>query len=208
MLHARELHLERREETVEQIADVAVDLVSFHFAQHANRHVFLHAGVVAVDAYALVLPASTHNGKSTLVRALLERGATYLSDEFAPIDECGAVAPFARPLSLRNPGGPPTTIRADAFGASSATEPVPIGAVFLTSFDPSGAWGPRRVDPAEAVLLMTAHAIAARSAPDRVLRTLKAVATRVPVVQSPRPDVDSAADAILGMFREILDRAH
>ena len=53
--------------------------------------VAVHAGAVAIDGRALLLPGSTQTGKTLLVTALLERGATYLSDEFALLDEHGRV---------------------------------------------------------------------------------------------------------------------
>src|SRR4051794_37942887 len=36
-------------------------------AEHSSTHVIIHAGVVAWDNCAVVLPGSTHHGKSTLV---------------------------------------------------------------------------------------------------------------------------------------------
>lgn len=188
---------------MDQISAAAVDVISAYIAERASGHVFLHAGVVVVNDRALVLPASTRCGKSTLVRALLQRGASYMSDEFAPVDQRGLIAPFPRPLSLRNPEGPPTIAVAESFGAATITKSLPIGAVFLTRYEESSRWQPTRVDPAEAVLRMTEHAVAARTAPDRVLRTLKTIATNAPVFRSPRPDVETSADAILDSFRRL-----
>ena len=55
--------------------------------------VAVHAGVVAFAGRAVVIPGPSHSGKSTLVQALVEAGATYLSDEFALLDEAGRVWP-------------------------------------------------------------------------------------------------------------------
>ena len=64
---------------------------------------FVHAGVVAVDGRALLLPGGSFTGKTTLVAALLRAGAQYGSDEYAVLDEAGLVLPaYPRPLSIRN----------------------------------------------------------------------------------------------------------
>ncbi|HEX2027376.1 MAG TPA: hypothetical protein VHF25_05195 [Nitriliruptorales bacterium] len=46
----------------------------------------LHAGVVANDAGAILLPATSGSGKTTLVAGLVDAGFAYLSDEVAAID--------------------------------------------------------------------------------------------------------------------------
>jgi hypothetical protein len=47
---------------------------------------WIHGGVAAHDGRALLLPATSGNGKSTLIAELLKYGWIYLSDEVAPID--------------------------------------------------------------------------------------------------------------------------
>jgi hypothetical protein len=64
---------------------------------------FVHAGVVALDGRAIVLPGLSRAGKSTLVLALLERGAAFLSDELLVFDVERAVAvPFPRAIKIRD----------------------------------------------------------------------------------------------------------
>ena len=46
-------------------------------------------------------------GKTTLVKALVEAGATYYSDEFAVLDKEGQVQPYPVPLSIRGNNGHP-----------------------------------------------------------------------------------------------------
>lgn len=45
------------------------------------EHFYVHAGVVAVDGAAVILPGLSRAGKSTLVLALVAAGARFLSDE-------------------------------------------------------------------------------------------------------------------------------
>ena len=69
-----------------------------------DRLVF-HAGAVAKDGIAVVLPAESGGGKTSLVAALLEQGFEYLSDEFAFIDpESLRVLPFPKGLCFKEGG--------------------------------------------------------------------------------------------------------
>ena len=70
----------------------------------APEHIFVHAGVVAYDGGAIVLPVFSFAGKTTLVRALVQAGADYLSDEFAVFDRAGA----STPTPGRSPSAAPT----------------------------------------------------------------------------------------------------
>ncbi|HEV2673679.1 MAG TPA: HprK-related kinase A [Aliidongia sp.] len=79
----------------------------------SHRFVMIHAGIVARDDQALVMPGSSGSGKSTLTTALCYRGWRLLSDELALIDiESGLVHPMPRPISLKNKSIP--TIQAFA----------------------------------------------------------------------------------------------
>src|SRR4051812_15498788 len=51
-------------------------------AERAPDHLFVHAGVVGWEGRAIVMPGASFAGKTTLVQAWLEAGATYYSDEF------------------------------------------------------------------------------------------------------------------------------
>lgn len=69
--------------------------------QKVRDFLFVHAGCVARDGGALLLPAWTESGKSTLTLALAESGFDYLSDDLAPIDPVtGRVYPFPKRIKL------------------------------------------------------------------------------------------------------------
>ena len=59
-----------------------------HRAVHDQVRDFLllHAGAVAHEGQALLIPAETASGKSSLTLGLLENGASYLSDDLAALD--------------------------------------------------------------------------------------------------------------------------
>ena len=64
----------------------------------------VHAGVVAVDAGAIALPAVSGAGKSTMTAALCLAGARYLSDEALVLDDSGdgppQALPYPKPVAL------------------------------------------------------------------------------------------------------------
>ncbi len=67
----------------------------------------IHAGVVAKENKAVLLPATTQGGKSTLTAALVHAGFRFLSDDTAAIDgPSGRVHPFPLGLSLRTGSWP------------------------------------------------------------------------------------------------------
>jgi len=74
-----------------------------HRAVHAQVADFLllHAGAVVRDGHALLLPAETASGKSSLTLGLLEDGASYLSDDLAALDPITNRAyPFPKRIKL------------------------------------------------------------------------------------------------------------
>src|SRR3954447_6225511 len=105
-------------------------------AEHAVGFIFVHAGCVAVDGKAIVIPGRTMSGKSSLVSALVRAGATYYSDEYAAIDPLGRVHAYARLLSIRGEqGGPGHRTPVADLGGVAGHEPVPIGLVAHLRYD-------------------------------------------------------------------------
>ena len=72
-------------------------------ATSAHRYLMLHAGNVAFDDAALILPGNPGSGKSTLSAALTLRGARLLSDEFGLMRmETRDLVPMPRAIPLKN----------------------------------------------------------------------------------------------------------
>lgn len=68
-----------------------------------NHLLLLHAGCVARDGLALLLPAMPGSGKSTLTAALSHRGWQLLSDEFGAFDPVlGGMRAMLKPVALKN----------------------------------------------------------------------------------------------------------
>ena len=93
--------LRYRHARLERLAEHAVWDLHATVPKGSRDYLFLHAGTVARDGRALVLPAEMDTGKSSLVVALLELGFGYLSDELGAIDPVtGRAYPFPKRISL------------------------------------------------------------------------------------------------------------
>jgi hypothetical protein len=68
-----------------------------------SNFLILHAAVVAINDQLLLIAGPPGSGKTTMTQDLLAGGATFFSDDFAPIDrQSGLIAPFPRSLWIRS----------------------------------------------------------------------------------------------------------
>lgn len=94
-----ELHY-RSDDLTEVTAHAIWDLHQL-VPKSARDFLFLHAGAVARNGAALLLPARMDSGKSSLVTALLRSGWDYLSDELGSVDPVtGKIYAFPKLISL------------------------------------------------------------------------------------------------------------
>ena len=115
----------------------------------------VHGGAVAHGGRAIILPAPTGAGKSTLVAELVRRGAAYLSDEYALIDVDGRVHPYPRPLLLRDESGADLPPRLAAeLGGTVAHEPMRASLIMGVRHVPDAALIPKATSQAEGVVLL------------------------------------------------------
>ena len=167
-------------------------------AERSPDHLFVHAGVVGWEGRAIVMPGASFAGKTTLVRAWLEAGATYYSDEFAVLDRAGRVHPFARPLAIRD-GSTALTRRvpAAALGAETGTKPLPVGLVLVTSYRAGSQWRPRRLTASRTLLALMRHTVAARGNPEHSMPILKQAVTGGIAFDGPRGEALPWVSAVL-----------
>jgi hypothetical protein len=172
--------------------------VRLFIAARAPDRVFVHAGVVAVDGHALLIPGESFTGKTTLVAALVKAGARYYSDEYAVLDEAGLVHPYAQPLAIRTDDGI-TPRRRVVTGLESdvGAEPVALAMIALTRYRPGFEWKPRRVSKGEGVVALMAHTIPALERPEQSLRLLRRAVAGATVLESDRGEAGPVADALL-----------
>ena len=174
----------------------------FFVAERAPDHLFVHAGVVGWEGRAIVMPGASFAGKTTLVQAWLEAGATYYSDEFAVFDRAGRVHPFARPLAIRD-GSTTLTRRVPvaALGAETGTTPLPIGLVLVTSYRAGARWRPRRLTAAPTLLALMRHTVAARGNPAHSMPILKQAVSGGIALMGVRGEARPMVDAVLSRVR-------
>jgi hypothetical protein len=188
-----------------QIANVALDIgldtldstMRVRIAYEARDRIFVHAGVVAYAGGALLIPGRSFSGKTTLVAALVEAGATYYSDEYAALDGDGNVHPYARPLSLRDANGQQRNHPVQAFGGSAGEGPLPVRCVLLTTYRAGAQWAPQTLSAREGVLALIGHAVPVRDRPDETLRAAGRAAEGAAVLRGDRGDADALAPFLL-----------
>ncbi len=169
-------------------------------AYRATHVTAVHAGVVAWGERAVMLPAPSGAGKTTLVAALLERGARYYSDELALLDPDGWVHPYPRRLMVRDHLGRSRATPPEAFGAQTGITALRVGVILDLRFEAAAGL---RLDPlpaSEAVLLLlanTAHRLSsAHAVPPALLKAAAGAAS----YRGRRGNAQDAADAILRLM--------
>jgi hypothetical protein len=147
-----------------------------------------------------VVPGYSHAGKSTLVRALVDAGATYYSDEFAVFDRRGRVHPFPRTLRLRSESRGDSGTHARRAERATMPPPLPLGLVVKTAFESGAEWNPRPLAAGDTLLALLPHAGRANSAPAAVMATFARSTARAAGIESARGEADTAASGILAEF--------
>jgi hypothetical protein len=157
------------------------------------RRVFVHAGVVGWGGGAIVVPGASYSGKTTLVAELVRRGATYYSDEYAPIDRHGRVHPFSKPLSIRGDG----ERSAEHLGGRAGSRPLAVRAIVDAPFRDGARWRPRQRSAGEGALALLAQALPGRTDPARTLTAVRAAAADAAVLSGPRGEAADMAERLL-----------
>ena len=199
--HAFERHDSLRDDGIEVIGSTIDDLVDdmhLSIALHATDDVFVHAGVVAWNGVAILLPGRSLAGKSTLVHELVRAGATYLSDEYARITSSGEIAPYPRPLQLRTATGR-RLVDPHAVGDVAEVPCVPALVVF-THHRTGAAFEPVVVSPAQAALELFDNTVIAKVAPGRAFKAVAHVARVAVAVRTDRGESADAASSILTLL--------
>ncbi len=180
-------------------------------AEFADSKVFLHAGVVGWKNRAIVIPARSWSGKSTLVAELIKKGAVYYSDEYAVLDADGNVHPFPKWISLRPPKPPYTQLdyAVESFGGVAGSEPIQVGLVLITKYRKDKKlpkkWQPRRLSGGRGIMEILPHALPVRNKPKFVLEVLNKLTTRAIIVKTVRGEADEFVVALLNYFERHID---
>jgi hypothetical protein len=184
---------------VARLARALDQIIHLKIAELSPEAVFLHAGVVAWQKKAILLPGRSMSGKSTLTRALTDAGALYYSDEFAPILPDGRVVPYPKALSVRQSCGDPAKIDAHLLGWRDGLPAVPIAVIAAVRYDPHSAPASKvhETSKAKAVVALLDNAVPAMRASERCLSTAVAATRNARCLEGNRPEAAVFASALL-----------
>jgi hypothetical protein len=189
------------EELVSGSLDVVLDVLDSslrgRIAYLAPEKIFVHAGAVGWGKAAILIPGLSMSGKTSLVAALVRGGASYLSDEYAVLDDDGLIHPYARPLSIRGDDEIARDCHVAEIGGTIAQAPLPVATIVVTRYDPAASWQPRRLSPAEAMLELLRHTIPTQDRPAQTLAALHRVVGDSIALEGARGDADETAMQLL-----------
>ncbi|MGI8863622.1 MAG: hypothetical protein ACR2JH_04355 [Solirubrobacteraceae bacterium] len=166
-------------------------------ALKAPEHIFVHAGAVARDGRAILIPGPTFSGKTSLVAEFVRAGMLYYSDEFAVLDREGLVHPYPKPLSLRTRGLSQTDHDVASLGGIAGSDPVPLGMIILARYAPGAPWHPQPLSPGEALLAMMANTVPAQERPEQSMATIRKAIVGAVAVESERGDAAQVVGQVL-----------
>ncbi len=171
-------------------------------AENAVGFVFVHAGVVCWRKKAVIFPARSHKGKSTLVAELLRNGASYFSDEYAIFDPSGTIHPFPRELTIRGLDGEysESSISATDFGQMADLASLELGAVIITEYRDGADWSPLLLSTGRGIMETIPHVIPLHSATRRSLEVLNIAFEGAIIAKSYRGEAKTAAPEILAFL--------
>jgi hypothetical protein len=106
VLHKRRLtHIEKDGRTLYrlnkdfQLCPILMDQIRISCYENVRDYVLFHSGAVVKNSGAILLPARSESGKTTLTLGLMSYGYRYLTDEVAVINnETLKVVPYQRPI--------------------------------------------------------------------------------------------------------------
>ena len=173
-------------------------------AEFAPRHIFVHAGVVAVGGKAIVIPAKSFKGKTTLTAELVKRGAVYYSDEYAVIDPEGAIYPFPKDLSMRGIIDERTQVEmtVEELGGIAGTEPIRAGLIVVTEYGAKYRWRPKTITSGQGFLELINHTVSIRQNTELAFKALGNLIKDAKIIKSRRGDAGSTAAAIIEIMHE------
>jgi hypothetical protein len=192
---------------IAQAPDLALVLTLFNkhaellTAFRARDCLFVHAGVVGRHGRALLVPGRSMTGKTTLVKAMIEAGATYYSDEYAVLDRQGLVHPYPLPLSIRGAEGQPARqTPVAALGGQVGLEPLPVGLIAVTHYEEGARWRPRPLSHGQGLLALMDNTVGARREPGYSMPVLRESLSQARIIQSKRGEAGRVARAILELL--------
>jgi len=190
----------------ENYLEIVENQIRITIAEFAVGKVFLHAGVVGWKGRAIIIPAKSFAGKTTLVAELVKKGALYYSDEYAVLDAEGNVQPYPKWLSLRGIIDDYTQLdcSVESLGGIAGTETIPVGMVLIAKYNKGKKipkkWKPKILSQGQGMMEIISNTFPIRNKPDFVLKVLNKLTSRAIIIKTVRGEADEFADTLLNYF--------
>ncbi len=187
--------------------DRKIDLIESNIrltiAEFAEHYVFIHAGAIAYKGKAIIIPARSFSGKTTLVAEFAKLGFEYYSDEYAVLDKNGLVHPFTKKLSIRGIIDDYTQvdIPVEELGGRKGIKPIEVGLILVSKFTKKGRFSPELLSAGEGIIESIANSVSIRQNPQFVLQVLSRVMNTAKIVKTNRGE----AKKFIGKFLPYLD---
>lgn len=185
----------------------------------SDRYLLLHAAAAAANGSAIVLPAPTESGKSTLVAGLVLRGLGYLTDEVTAVHPATLdVDPYPKALSIELGSWdaldnlrPPLDARfnrfadeqwhvvPDAIRPGAVADPCPARLVVSPRFEPGAKTRIEAISRAEGVLLLAENSFNFASHKSEGLNLLAEVVRRCDCYRLTIGSLEDACDEIMSI---------
>lgn len=154
--------------------------------------VAVHAGAIALDRQAILLPGRPQTGKTRLIMAWLREGARYLSDEFALLDDQGRVHPYPRLLAMRE-GSQIRRVPPESLGSAAVDTSCAVSSVAVLTYDEQTAdLDAAHLSSSDIWLRLMEHCISVHARPEPSFATLTTVAAAARGVEGRRGEATEA----------------
>ena len=193
-----ELSLERRIARTGDVLYHLSDRIIFHLADKVQKKHCLHAAAVTIGESAIVIPAKSGAGKSSLTAWLVANHCPYITDELIMVDNAHFIQGIARPIQIKSNGldavrpllveGAPiqygslaNAITAHTLGGRVAVnEPISIGLFLFPQYDKSAQFEFQRLSSAEAGMSLMSNHVNARNLPNHGFKTMMQLVRQTP----------------------------
>jgi hypothetical protein len=160
-----------------------------YVAEKLRDFVAVHAALIGFGDRVVMVPGSSHSGKSTLAHSALSQGFPVLADEYALINiDSGRVTPWARPIRRRLPSGD-----IDRVALPGTVAEVVVSHVIVTKFDGEHSPSPfEPMSPGDVALGVLANTVCAQSRPEESLMAVAELARNVQGFGGKRGEANAA----------------
>jgi hypothetical protein len=164
----------------------------------ARDWLFVTGGVVGWHNRAIVLVGDS---AAEPIAALVQRGATYYSSQYAVFDRDG----FLYPFHTQRPVRPEMDYDLDLTPYLAQPCPLPLGLMVVAAYQIQARWRPRHLTSAQALLALVANAQSAASDPAHALSMLRSLTTEWKALRGNWTDTSTFSRSLLSRLPEISD---